>query len=214
MSTNRPRLPRTPLTLAVLNLLSERSMHPYEMKTLMRERGHDAVIMLKGGSVYDTVERLQRLGFIDTVETSREGRRPERTVYAINEAGRDELKAWLRDMVAKPVNDYPQFAAALAFVVSLEARQEVISELRGRAIALEAQIAADDTMLRSMVDARIPRIFGIELEYAQEMRRAEMEWVRQFIQELKDGDLWPDMEALRAWALAEGQEARAKEVSN
>ena len=212
MSTNRARLPRTPLTLAVLNLLSERSMHPYEMKTLMRERGHDAVIKLKGGSVYDTVERLQRLGFIDTVETSREGRRPERTVYAINEAGRDELKAWLRDMIARPVNDYPQFAAALAFVVGLQDREEVISELSRRAMALEAQIAADETMLRSMAKSAIPRIFGIELEYAQAMRRAEMEWVRRFIEELKEGDLWPDVEALRA--LAEAQEARAEEVSS
>jgi len=212
MSTNRARLPRTPLTLAVLNLLSERDMHPYEMKTLMRERGHDGVIKLKGGSVYDTVERLQRLGFIDTVETSREGRRPERTVYAINEAGRDELKAWLRDMIARPVNDYPQFAAALAFVVGLQDREEVISELGRRAMALEAQIAADETMLRSMAKSAIPRIFGIELEYAQAMRRAEMEWVRRFIEELKDGDLWPDVEALRA--LAEAQEARAKEVSS
>lgn len=212
MSTNRARLPRTPLTLAVLNLLSERSMHPYEMKTLMRERGHDGVIKLKGGSVYDTVERLQRLGFIDTVETSREGRRPERTVYAINEAGRDELKAWLRDMIARPVNDYPQFAAALAFVVGLQDREEVISELSRRAMALEAQIAADETMLRSMAKSAIPRIFGIELEYAQAMRRAEMEWVRRFIEELKEGDLWPDVEALRA--LAEAQEARAEEVSS
>src|SRR5215467_669773 len=212
MSTNRARLPRTPLTLAVLNLLSERSMHPYEMKTLMRERGHDGVIKLKGGSVYDTVERLQRLGFIDTVETSREGRRPERTVYAINEAGRDELKTWLRDMIARPVNDYPQFAAALAFVVGLQDREEVISELSRRAIAVEAQIAAGDTMLRSMAQDAIPRIFGIELEYAQAMRRAEMEWVRRFIEELKEGDLWPDVEALRA--LAEAQEARAEEVSS
>jgi len=196
----------------VLNLLSERSMHPYEMKTLMRERGHDGVIKLKGGSVYDTVERLQRLGFIDTVETSREGRRPERTVYAINEAGRDELKAWLRDMIARPVNDYPQFAAALAFVVGLQDREEVISELSRRAMALEAQIAADETILRSMAKSAIPRIFGIELEYAQAMRRAEMEWVRRFIEELKEGDLWPDVEALRA--LAEAQEARAEEVSS
>ena len=195
----------------MLNLLSERAMHPYEMKTLMRERGHDAVIKLKGGSVYDTVERLQRLGFIDTVETSREGRRPERTVYSINEAGRDELKTWLRDMIARPVNDYPQFAAALAFVVGLQDREEVISELSRRAIAVEAQIAAGDTMLRSMAQDAIPRIFGIELEYAQAMRRAEVDWVRWLIQELKDGDLWPDVEALKA--LVEAQEARSKEVS-
>ena len=38
---------RTPLALAVLNLLHERPMHPYEMQQLMRERGHDQVIKLK-----------------------------------------------------------------------------------------------------------------------------------------------------------------------
>src|SRR5206468_754012 len=81
-------LPRTPLALAVMNLLMERPMHPYEMKSTMKERGHDQVIRLKGGSIYDTVERLEAGGFIKSQETSREGRRPERTVYSITEAGR------------------------------------------------------------------------------------------------------------------------------
>src|SRR5438876_9967919 len=90
-----PELPRTPLALAVMNLLMERPMHPYEMKSTMKERGHDQVIRLKGGSIYDTVERLEAGGFIKSQETSREGRRPERTVYSITEAGREEFTGWL-----------------------------------------------------------------------------------------------------------------------
>jgi hypothetical protein len=39
-----------------------------------------------------------------------------------------------------------------------------------------------------------PRILGIEEEYAQAMRRAELAWVRQTITELRDGTLvWPDL---------------------
>src|ERR671935_409945 len=76
-------MPKTPLALAVLNLLNERPMHPYEMRSLMRERGHERAFRLKEASLYDTVERLAGRGFIEPVEVNREGRRPERTIYAI-----------------------------------------------------------------------------------------------------------------------------------
>src|SRR6202171_5761495 len=124
MKTKR-ELPRTPLALAVMNLLMEQPMHPYEMKSKMKERGHDQVVKIKGGSIYDTVERLERGGFIKSQETSREGRRPERTVYAITETGREEIKDWLRELLAEPVHEFPQFGAALAFFAAVD-KDEVV----------------------------------------------------------------------------------------
>src|SRR2546430_17666397 len=112
-------LPRTPLALAVMNLLMERPMHPYEMKSTMKERGHDQVIRLKGGSIYDAVERLEAGGFIKSQETSREGRRPERTGYAITEVGRDEVTGWLAELLPQPGSENPQFASGLAFRMGL-----------------------------------------------------------------------------------------------
>src|ERR1700730_9700563 len=90
MKTTR-ELPRTPLALAVMTLLMERPMHPYEMKLKMKERAHAEVSRLKGGWIYDTVVRLEDGGFIKSQETSREGRRPERTVYGITEMGRGDM---------------------------------------------------------------------------------------------------------------------------
>src|SRR5207237_9476953 len=89
------------------------------MKMRIKERGHEQVIQVKGGSLYDTVERLQRQGLIQPKETEREGRRPERTVYTITDAGRDELRTWLRQLLAEPAHEYPKFAAALAFMLAL-----------------------------------------------------------------------------------------------
>src|ERR1700682_6579753 len=103
---NTRELPRTPLALAVMNLLMERPMHPYEMKSKIKERGHDQVIRLKGGSIYDTVERLEEGGFIQAQETSREGRRPERTVYAITETGRGEITGWLLEGLGHAGKEY------------------------------------------------------------------------------------------------------------
>jgi DNA-binding PadR family transcriptional regulator len=200
--TNR-ELPRVPLALAILGLLLERPVHPYEMKLLMKERGHDTVIKLKGGSLYDTVERLHRLGFIEPLETSREGRRPERTVYALTEAGRDELKAWLRELISTPVAEFPRFAAGLAFLLCLD-KEEAVQMLLRRGIALEAELAAGDSLLRSTADAGVPRIFLIETEYAQAVRRAELDWVRTLVRDIESGGLWPDHEALQAAAKAFG----------
>jgi DNA-binding PadR family transcriptional regulator len=192
-------LPRTPLALAVMNLLMERPMHPYEMKMKMKERGHDQVIRLKGGSIYDTVVRLEDGGFIKSQETSREGRRPERTVYGITDAGREETKDWLRELVSEPVHEYPQFAAALAFAGGL-AKDEVVRLLQLRTVGLEARIAAVDTQLKTLIaDMRLPRLFVLEGEYGLAMDRAELEWVRRTIQEIQEGNLWITHEQMKAF---------------
>jgi DNA-binding PadR family transcriptional regulator len=185
--------------MAVMNLLMERPMHPYEMKLKMKERGHDQVIRLKGGSIYDTVVRLEEGGFIKSQETSREGRRPERTVYAITDTGREEIKDWLRELLSEPVHEYPQFAAALAFMAGLS-KEDVIHLLQLRIVGLEARIAALDTQLKSLVtDMSLPRLFMIEGEYGLAMDRAELAWVHKTIQEIQEGQLWITHEQMKAF---------------
>ncbi len=189
MST-KPELPRTPLALAIMNLLMERPMHPYEMKSLMKTRGHDAVIRLKGGSLYDTVERLEQGGFITARQTSRDGRRPEKTVYAVTDTGREETLAWLRELLAQPVKEYPQFAAALAFFGALQP-DEVARLLKLRATLLDSEIAGDEKALSNfMKEIGLPRLFLIEAEYGLVLKRAELEWVRGLIRDIENGTLW------------------------
>ena len=109
-----------PLALAVLACLFERAMHPYEMATTLRERHKDDSIKLNYGSLYSVVDALQRHGLIEAQETERAGRRPERTVYRITDAGAHELMDWLSELVSTPVKEYRQFDAALSFLAVLE----------------------------------------------------------------------------------------------
>jgi len=188
-----------------MNLLHERSMHPYEMKVLMLQRGHARAVRLKEASLYDTVERLAAVGFIAPLEVSREGRRPERTVYGITQAGRDDLLIWMQRLIAEPSPEYPNFAAALMFILGL-GRDVAITSLTRRSAMLEAEISRIDAFERALRESgaytemlppgmtEFPRLLGIEEEYAQAMRRAELAWVRQVIGELRDGTLpWPDL---------------------
>ena len=78
--TDNQRPFSNPLALAVLVLLYERPMHPYEMATTMRERGKEQSIRLNYGSLYTVIEQLLRAKFISVRETLREGKRPEKTI--------------------------------------------------------------------------------------------------------------------------------------
>ena len=103
-----------PLALAVLATLRERPMHPYEMAATMRAQGKERSIKLNYGSLYTVVDNLAKHGLIEAMEASREGRRPERTVYRLTDPGRTELEDWLTELLGTPVKEYPQFEAALA----------------------------------------------------------------------------------------------------
>ncbi len=197
--TAHTELPRSPLALAIMNLLLERAMHPYEMKMTMKQRGHNEVIKLKGGSIYDTVERLERGGFVQPQETSRDGRRPERTVYALTDAGRDELRGWMREIISEPAKEFPQFAAGLAFIAGLE-KDEAVEMLHRRLLHLEAEQAAARTKLTLTTGYGIPRLFTIEAEYLIAMRDAEIDWIRKLLADIQKGGVWLTQEEMLAVA--------------
>jgi len=169
-------------------------MHPYEMQRLIRERKKENFLDLKRGSLYHAIARLQRAGLIEPVETTREGRRPERTVYRLTGDGEAELLAWLRELLAKPVHEPSQFFAAVSFLIQLPPA-DVLEQLSDRAARLESEIAGIDAVLREMVP-RIGRLVLLESEYARTMRQAELGWIRSLIKELRAGGLAWDPESL------------------
>src|SRR5258708_12406596 len=69
----------SPLALSILELLDERPMHPYELAATMRERHHDEFIRLNFGTLYHTVEVLERNGMIVAGERGEERGPPPRT---------------------------------------------------------------------------------------------------------------------------------------
>jgi DNA-binding PadR family transcriptional regulator len=175
----------TPVLLMVLALLFERPMHPYEMQRIVAERGKNSVINIKRGSIYHAVERLQSAGLLDERETSRDGRRPERTVYQLTDSGRDELHAWMLAMLRRPKEEFPEFATVVSFLPVLEP-VDVAGTLRQRIVMLDRTIGGLEATLRSIGD-RMPRVFLIEEEYQLAMVRAERDWVTSLLDELDAG---------------------------
>jgi DNA-binding PadR family transcriptional regulator len=189
-STRRPRRRqhvRSLWSLAVMGLLRERDMHPYEMQRQMHIRHTDELLGLKRGSLYHAINQLQRDGLIESIETSREGRWPERTVYRLTSDGEEELLVWLRDLISTPVREPSQFTTALAHVSHL-APQDALQHLQVRAVNLEATTAALRAVERG-VGALVGRPAILEVEYACALLEAELSWLRSIIDDLKSGKL-------------------------
>jgi DNA-binding PadR family transcriptional regulator len=185
------------LALALLALLVPgRPMHPYEMATVLRRTGKEQDMKIKWGSLYTVVQNLEKHGYIAATETGRAGRRPERTRYAITDAGRAELQDWLRELVGDPEKEYPRFEAALS-VLGVLPPDEVTALLERRLRALDAEIEAQRTGL-GQVATEVPRLFLIESEYALALRAAEAAWIRSLLAELTTGSL-PGMAEWRQW---------------
>lgn len=175
------------MALAVLSATMHRSMHPYEMAATLRGWGKDRDMEIKWGSLYTVVQNLAKHGFLEEVESSRQGRRPERTVYQITEAGRAELVDWARELLSVPQREFPRFRAGLS-VLAVLAPDEVADLLRQRLTTLEAEIAALRDELKRH-GAQVPRLFLIEGEYDLAILAAEADWVRSLLAELSTGTL-------------------------
>ena len=173
------------LALSLLTLLTQRPMYPYEMASMLRERGKDNAIKINWGSFYTVVQNLEKYGFIEAVEVVREGRQPERTTYQLTDAGRAELMDWIRELLSVPEREHSSFEAALGesavvppdeLIGLLQQRLEALEEANGR---LQAELATLVT--------RLPRLFLIESEYYLAQRRAEEEWIRGLLKEFTSG---------------------------
>jgi DNA-binding PadR family transcriptional regulator len=201
-----------PLALAVLGVLLERPMHPYEIGFTLRHRHKEDSIRLNYGSLYTVVDALQREGLIRAKETIREGRRPERTVYALTDAGQEEFYDWLRELLRLPVKEFPQFLAGLAQVAAL-LPPDAAAVLRERAARLEGEIQRRRSLWEVLLhENRLPRAVLIEDEYQLAMLQAELDWVRGIVAELDSGALSWSYESLgelseRTWAEARRQRA-------
>jgi DNA-binding PadR family transcriptional regulator len=83
-----------PTRLFVLGALARRgAMYGHQIRRDARVDRAELWSEVKPGSLYAAIHRLQAEGLIEPVRTEQEGSLPARTVYAITQEGRKELRA-------------------------------------------------------------------------------------------------------------------------
>jgi DNA-binding PadR family transcriptional regulator len=182
----------TPLAVAALALLVERSMHPYEMYQLLVQRSEDRVVKVRPGSLYHTVDRLAGQGLVRAIGTEREGNRPERTTYEITGEGTRALGERVAEIIATPVNEYPEFPLGLAEAHNLPL-ETVIELLTRRVALLRGDIATLDEGIRTVEAKALPAKYWLDVRYQRAMAQADVDWLDGLLHDLRTGVLsWTD----------------------
>ena len=94
---------------------------------------------------------------------------------------------WLRDLLARPVRETSSFIAAMSFVAHLTP-DEAADQLQIRVRELQCGIVAFGAVLENLTP-QIGRVPLLEAEYAVAMRKAELQWIRDLLEDLRSGKL-------------------------
>lgn len=139
------------------------------------------VIHLEPGMLYHHLKRLDRSGLIEGW-LEPQGARPPRQVYRITAAGREELRRWLAEPVARTREIRLEFLVKLYFARRLDPAlaARLLAEQRERLLRLEASLAEQLAALGSASesDADGDRAFTrlvLDLRLAQ--TRAAVAWL-------------------------------------
>jgi DNA-binding PadR family transcriptional regulator len=175
----------TSLGISVLALLRERPMHGYEMFQTLVRRHADRIVKVRPGSLYHVVDRLTEEKLIRQAATVRDGKRPERVIYEITDAGAEALDQRVRELIATPVHEFPEFVVALAEIdtVDLDTAANAIDNRVG---ALEARVAEIMALRDSGVT---PAPFQVALDYLLATMQTQLLWLRRFVGSLRSGRL-------------------------
>lgn len=178
----------TPLALVALGLLRERPMHAYEMYMTLMNRQVERMVKIRPGSLYHTVDRLVADGFATPTGCARDGNRPERTTYAITEAGSAAIRDRVTEMLGTRAEEYPEFVVALSEAHNLP-RATVLERLEPRLAELRATLAELEDGAAELESRPLERRYWIEVSYSLAMARADVAWLETFLADLASGDL-------------------------
>lgn len=170
-------------------------MHVYRMQQRIKQWGKDRVVNVRQrANLYQTIDRLQRLGLIEVQATVRGDKYPDRIVYAITDAGRETAREWLRDMLRTAGTDFPSLPAAISVMFMLSP-DDVRAQLEQRIDTVAAELAEVEIQLRQYSD--LPRLFMLEEEYRRTVLTAEIAWLRSVADDLGSGRLTWNQQWLR-----------------
>lgn len=180
-----------PIVLAVLGLLLEQPSHPYQLLAELRERSDHHAAAMNRGSLYNVVAALDEAGWVAAQGRQRAGNRPERTVYALTDTGREELVRRLDAQIRLPEREFSRFLGAVSYLGAL-GPDGAVEALTERARRLRERTRADEERLAEAHAAGVPRLHVIEAEYAIGLAHSELTWIETVVDDIRTGALtWP-----------------------
>jgi len=104
------------IDLIVLGMLKKESLSAYDIQKLVEYRNISKWVKISTPSIYKKVIQLEEKGLILS-RIEKNGKMPEKAVYSLTEAGKEEFEKLMLEISCKPINIFLDFNAV---IVNLE----------------------------------------------------------------------------------------------
>ena len=169
--------------LMLLGALMEKPMNAYEMKKNMEARNIKSWVKISSPSIYKNLVALNRKGYLDD-EIVKEGEMPEKTIYSINEKGRNYFMHMMEKYSEEPGMIYIDFVAFVANLHNVESNMglEMIKSLRNK-------LSEEREYIQSNIEAKkefVPFYAISILELYDKMYSLFFEWSEEIALEIAE----------------------------
>lgn len=112
----KKELTASTIDLIILGVLLEKPMSAYDLVCLIYQKHVNHFLKISTPAIYKNCKRLYRSGLLDA-KTSKEGEQPEKTIYRINEKGKERFFALMEHFSS---NVRPFYLDINAFIFNVE----------------------------------------------------------------------------------------------
>lgn len=127
------------IDLIVLGMLKDQPLSAYDIQKKVEYRNISRWVKISTPSIYKKVLQLQEKGYL-VGNTVKEGKMPEKEVYSLTEAGKQEFEHLMFEIAAQPIRIFLDFNAVIVNMDKLtpESKARCLSEIENGIRELKA----------------------------------------------------------------------------
>ena len=166
-----------------MSLLAEKPMHGYQIEQIIEERGMRDWTNIGFSSIYYILEKLRKIGWLESVLEYGEGKGPARKIYSLTTSGRNAWKRAVISALSHPRRNSSNFQLGLSNLLLLE-KEHIISALEDYVNELEQkyqQVMGKFTNYGGNLPWNASAMFDLSLTQI----RTELDWVKAFIEKVR-----------------------------
>ena len=172
--------------LAILSLVAEKPRHGYDIEQVIEARGMRNWTEIGFSSIYYILGKLEKARLIESRLTQLEGKGPIRKTYNITSLGQQAHIEGALAALSTPQSGSRSFLLGLSNF-SVVPREHILA-------ALDTYVAEVEESLKHMLQRAeeqqpVPPVVDAMFDYSRVLMEAELKWIRNFIDEIKNGNV-------------------------
>jgi len=164
------------IDLIILGMLKKESLSAYDIQKLVEYRTVSKWVKISTPSIYKKVLQLEEKGLIFS-HTEKEGKMPQKAVYTLTDAGKEEFERLMFEISCKPINIFLDFNAVIVNLESMskENQKECLDNIENNMHVLKTYLEENIALKEDAPD--IPAMGRAVLHQQFLLVQAMEEWI-------------------------------------